>query len=137
MLINLIQKSLKNISGPTLVTFSHQTKDKKVKLFHPELFKRLEQAVQDKLLSGKTSEIQIYRELEFEGFRHVVVVGLGPDKDVNHEVVRQVAAGLYDAVKALQVTEAVIDFDSIPSRRNGPPFLKALVEGLSLSAYEF
>lgn len=137
MVINLIQKSLKNVSGPVLVSFSHQTKDKKVKLSRPELNQRLASAIQDKLLSGKASEFQIYREIELEGFRHLVVIGLGSDKDLNHEILRQAAASIYDAINRLNVEEVYLDFDSIPARRNAPAFMKALVEGLSMSAYDF
>jgi leucyl aminopeptidase len=137
MVINLIQKSLKNVSGATFVTFSRMTKDKKVKMSHPELTQRLDLALKDKLITGKASEVQVYKEMDFQGFRHVVVVGLGPENDLTHEGVRQVAASVYDAVKALNVSEALVDFDAIGGRKDSAEMMKALVEGLNLSAYEF
>lgn len=137
MIINLIQKSLKNLSGATFVTFSRMSKDKKVRMGHPELSQRLDLAIKDKLITGKASEVQVYRELNFDGLRHVVVVGLGPENDLQHEGVRHVAAAVHDAVKALGVSEAVIDFDSLNVKKNSAAFMKAFVEGLALSSYEF
>ncbi len=137
MIINLIQKSLKNLSGTVLVTFSRSTKDKKVNIAHGELNSRLQEAVKSQHITGKLGETQVYREIQFSGFRHVVLVGLGSDADMTHESLRVAAAAVCEAVKALQTDEAFIDFDSILAKKNSSIFLKAFVEGLMLTSYDF
>ena len=103
MIINLIQKSLENLTGPVLVTFSRSTKgstkdstkEKNVKIAHSELSTRLQEAVKSQLLTGKLGETQIYREIQFSGFRHVVLVGLGPESEMTHECLRVAAAAVW------------------------------------------
>ena len=57
MVINLIQKSLKSLTGPVLVTFSRSTKgvgkEKIVKIAHLELSQRLQGAVKSHAITGK------------------------------------------------------------------------------------
>lgn len=138
MVINLIQKSSKNLAGPTLVTFSRMSRDKNVKLVHSDLNQRLASAIADKLITGKALEVQVYREIEHAGFRHVVVIGLGPENELSTEGIRQASAAAHDAVKALQVSEAFMDFDSLNAgKRNAAGFMRGLVEGLCLASYEF
>ncbi len=137
MIINLIQKSLKNVTGPILVTFSYSTKDKNVKIAHGDLSHRLQDAAKSQLITGKLGETQIYREIQFSGFRHVVLVGLGAEAEVSPESLRVAAASVLDGVKSLQGQEAFLDFDSILPKRKSPAFMKAFVEGLVLSSYDF
>ncbi len=141
MVINLIQKSLKNLTGPVLVTFSRSTKgagkEKNVKIAHLELSQRLQEAVKSQSITGKLGETQVYKEIEFSGFRHVVLVGLGSETEMTHESLRVVAASACEAVKGLHVEEAFVDFDSILAKKNAPAFMKAFVEGLLLTSYDF
>ena len=137
MVINLMQKSLKNLTGPVLVTFCRSTKDKNAKITHSDLSQRLQEAVKSQVITGKLGETQIYREIQFSGFRHVVLIGLGADSEINHESLRVAASAVSDAVKALQVTEAFVDFDAVLAKKEAPAFMKALVEGLMLSSYDF
>jgi hypothetical protein len=42
------------------------------------------------------------REANFGGFRNLIFIGLGADKDLDHEGVRQGAAAAFDALKNAQ-----------------------------------
>ena len=140
MLTNLIKKSVQEIKCPTLIVFSKASsqKEKLAEITHKDLNKSLAEALADKSISGKHGEIVIYRELNFEGYRHVAVVGLGSANELDHEKVRQAAAAAYDAAKSLKTTEAVLHFDGITSSlKDSTPFMKAVAEGLHLSAYSY
>ncbi|MFN8791697.1 MAG: leucyl aminopeptidase [Bdellovibrionales bacterium] len=140
MLVNLIKKSLQDLGCSTLIVFSKSSsqKEKKAEITHKDLNKHLAQAVEEKQITGKLSEVVVYRELQFQGFRHVVVVGLGLSQDLNHEKVRQSAASAIEALKSLKVSEAALHFDGLTtSTRDSSSYMKAFVEGLLLAIYSY
>ncbi len=122
-----------------LVVFSIQNKTGKetaTKVTHSELSKHLKAAIDDKSITGKSGEAISYRELNFSGHRHVLVVGLG--SKIDHESVRQVAATIQSAAKALNAKSLAIDVDGIPgSKKDAVHNLQGLIEGLILSNYNF
>lgn len=135
--ISLIKSMM--AKGQVLVTFASTVKKGKeelVKLHQPTLTKRLQSSIADKSLTGKAQSVSFFRELEFEGFRHVLLVGLGPKVDT--EALRKVAAEIKKSLTSAKATEAVIDFDAIStSKKDAPALLQAFIEGSLLSAYEF
>lgn len=140
MVVNLIKKSLQDLKCPTLVVFSRATsqKEKYAEITHKELNKHLASSLEEKLITGKHNEVVAFREINYSGFRHVLVVGLGTAADMNHEKVRQTAAAVHDAVKSLKTSEAAIHFDGITtSARDLAQYMKAFVEGLHLASYSF
>lgn len=140
MVVNLIKKSIQDLNCPTLVVFSRvaSQKEKGAEITHKDLNKHLADSLAEKSISGKHNEVVVYREMNFAGFRHIVVVGLGPASDLDHEKVRQAAAAAYDALKNLKTPEAAFHFDGIStSTKNAPSYMKAVVEGLHLSSYSF
>lgn len=140
MILNLFKKDLSSLTCPTLVVFSKigTGKDKSARITHPELGKRLASAIADGEIKGKHLEHVLYRGLEFDGFRNVLVIGLGADADFGHEQARQVGACINDALKAGQLQEAAVHVDGLTTNKKAAPaFVQSLTEGLTLSSYEF
>ncbi len=130
-------------SGSTLVAFALNEKagkETRLKITHPALHLRLKKVIDDKELSLKPEECVLFRNMDFEGYKHVVVVGLSDL--INHEQIRRTAAAIHCCVKPLSKTlgktVATIDFDGIPAdKREAVQCLQALVEGLILTDYDF
>ena len=140
MIINLIQKSVQNLNGPTLITFSKSSsqKEKPAEILMKELSKVLATSVSDKVITGTTNETVLFRELNFLGYKNVIVVGLGKSSDIDHEKVRQASAAAYEGLKSSKANEAVIHFDGLSSSvTTAALYMKAVVEGLQLAAYSF
>lgn len=137
MKLNLLKTA--SAEGSTLVVFAHFAKHGKtetVKISHAGLQKRLEASISDKTITGKAQTCTLFRDLNFEGYRHVIVTGLGAK--VDHEAVRRSAAELKKALSAAKVTEAIVLFDGVSTaKKDGAHFLQAFVEGSLLSSYEF
>jgi leucyl aminopeptidase len=128
----------------TLIVFSfaanksENKKDEKsqAKISNSELAKILADSIEDKTITGKAQEAVVFRALNFNGHKNVVVVGLGTDYD--HETVRQAAAGAYEAVKSTHSSLACLEFDSIGGgKKDLPRFLGAFTEGWQLRSYHF
>ncbi len=125
-------------SESVLVAFALSSKKGKtegVKLTHPGLSQRLKTAIDSRELSPKAQELVSFRDIDFEGFRHVVVVGLGEAKDP--EQIRQAASCVYSAVKSLKAQDACVQFDGMTQDRSLPKFIQAFAEGLILTDYNF
>lgn len=137
---NLLKADVDSLQSPALVVFSRASslKDKNAKVTHIELNKILSETLEEKAITGKHLESLHFREFNYKTFRHLIVVGLGKEGALEHEAVRQAAAAAYKEIKALNVKEAVLHFDGITSsKRDVADFMKAVVEGLHLAAYNF
>jgi len=125
------------------VSFSTQqsvvTKKEKttsVKLTHKKLNEVLKKSIEDKSLTGKQNEVVLFRELNFDSHRHILVAGLG--SKINSETLRSAAAAVLSAAKNSKVKTVLIDLDSaLASKKNISDYLKAFTEGLILSSYSF
>lgn len=140
MLTHLIKKSIQEIKCPTLIVFAKASsqKEKLAEITYKDLNKSLAEAIKEKAITGKHCETLIYREINYQGYRHVVVVGLGSSSEVTHEKIRQVAACAYEAVKSLKSSEAAFHFDGLASSlKEAALFMKAVTEGLHLAAYSY
>jgi leucyl aminopeptidase len=132
-------------TGSLLIAFatgssvkSKTGKEESVKLTHPTLAKRLKSALESKEVSPAAQSSVSFRDIDFEGFRHVAVVGLGDAGKLDHEAIRQVAATVHSVAKSFKAHEVVVHFDGIPhSKKEAAVFLQALVEGLILTDYTF
>lgn len=140
MLFNLIHKDIETLTCPALVVFSKTSsqKDKLAKLTHNELEKKLSDAIKEKTITGKHLETILYREFNYKNFRHILVVGLGKDQEVDHEIVRQSVAAAFEALKTSGITEAALHFDGITGEKtDSVTFARAAAEGLGLASYVF
>jgi leucyl aminopeptidase len=126
-------------SGTLLIAFAIEdgkAKSARLKMTHSGLALRLKQSIDAKEVTAKSQEMTLFREINFEGFRHAAVVGLGEKPDA--ETIRQSASAALAAIKASKATEVVIHGDSIPGGgKKGNSLLQAFVEGLLLSDYNF
>lgn len=146
MTVNLLNKEINSLTCPALVVFSksaqksnsQKEKESLAKVTHTELNKRLAAAIEEKSITGKHQECVTFRDLNFEGFRHVIVIGLGKENEINHETIRQAIASAFEGVKALNVKEAALHFDGIVAgKKDAAEFAKATAEGLILTSYVF
>ncbi|RYZ84347.1 MAG: aminopeptidase, partial [Proteobacteria bacterium] len=138
MVFDLLSKDIETLTCPALVVFSKASsqKDKSAKITHSELNKKLTRAIDDKTITGKLSETIVYRELNYKNFRHVLVVGLGKENDMNPESIRQAMAAASEAIKSAGIKEAAIHFDGVSSNKKDLNELaQAAAEGLGLSSY--
>ena len=140
MAFNLLNSEINSLTCPALVVFSKPAteKEKLAKLTHSELNKVLQASIADKQISGKHQETVIFRELNFKGFRHVVVAGLGKENDITHESIRQTVASAFEALKGLGIEEAALHFDGLGAgKKDQAEFARATAEGLVLTSYVF
>lgn len=126
-------------AGTLLVSFAINTKKGKeshLKLSHAQLEKRLKIAIDGKELSAKENESSLFRDINLDGFRHALVLGLG--ENFSHESLRQVAATLYSHVAATKSQEVTVALEGVISdKKKAAHQIQALAEGLYLSAYSF
>ncbi|MBX2988258.1 MAG: leucyl aminopeptidase [Bdellovibrionaceae bacterium] len=139
MLLNLMKKDLESLTCQALVVFSRIVgKDQSVKISLPGVAKDLSQAVAEKAVTGKHLESVLFRDKNHLGFRHILVVGLGKDSELDHEHVRQAAAQVFEALKSAGIKEAAVHFDGLAAnKRHAPAFAKAFAEGATLASYVF
>ncbi|MBO9668436.1 MAG: leucyl aminopeptidase [Bdellovibrio sp.] len=140
MAFNLLNKDINTLTCPALVVFSKASaqKDKLAKVTHNELAKHLTDAIEEKTITGKHQEAITFREYNVEGYRHLIVIGLGKENEITHESVRQSMASAFEAIKALNVKEAAVHFDGITaSKKDAADFAQAVAEGLVLTSYVF
>ncbi|HPI41892.1 MAG TPA: M17 family peptidase N-terminal domain-containing protein, partial [Pseudobdellovibrionaceae bacterium] len=138
--ISINKEKIEGLSGECLVVFSHDRSEKKqsAKISTAALEKRLKSSLDSKALTGKKAETLFFREIQFEKFSHVLVVGLGTSADYSEELVRQTMATVQTALTSNQVKEAFIQMDGlIAGNKDFPSGIQAAVEGLELAAYEF
>lgn len=139
VLVNLLKKDIGDMSCQTLVVFTFATSQKEspVKVTPADLLKKYDSLVKEKSLAGKALETVVVRATDYHGFQNVVFVGLGEEKKLDHEHVRQGAAAAFEAIKALKTKEAAIYFDKVSAARDLAANVKALTEGLLLASYTF
>lgn len=140
MAFNLLNKDINSLTCPALVVFSKPAtgKEKFAKLTHSELNKTLQASLEDKQISGKHQETVVFRELNFKGFRHVIVAGLGKEDSITHESIRQTVASAFEALKGLGIEEAAVHFDGLGAgKKELAAFARATAEGLVLTSYVF
>lgn len=100
--------------------------------------KLIGQALNEKAFSGKAKETIFFRSAETMGADHLLVVGLGDSKSLNHEGTRVAAATALNTLRSSKVVSAGLNLDSlIKGRKDASDLLRGLVEGLCLANYEF
>ena len=117
-----------------LVVLSQSRKkgnDKQVSILHPEAAKNLANSVNDKTISGKHKETVLFREKNFNGYKHILVAGLGSED--HHEKFRQTATAILRALQTLKIKTAHVSLDGVTSKHA----LQGLTEGFVLASYKF
>lgn len=125
----------------TLVVFF--TKDKKSSKavsgkLSPEMSKLVATAVDDVGFSGDKKESVFYRQCGVDGYKNVLLIGLGDATKVNGESIRAAASLCLGALKGHKLTSAGVSADSLFKSVKSPEMaLQAFAEGVGLSAYDF
>jgi leucyl aminopeptidase len=126
-------------TGSILVAFAlplKKGKESRLTLTHASLNTRLKNAIDDKELSSKAQDSVLFRDMNFEGHRHVVVVGLGDHLD--HETLRQAASTVHANIKHVKATKATVALDGLlTDKKQAHRLVQAFAEGLVLSDYSF
>lgn len=141
MILNLLSEKLENVTASTLVVFATASAEKekgKAIIQHKEVQKILSSEIENGVITGRQLDSVLFRSKNVHGFSNIIVVGLGPAKKVDAEVIRQGAAQAYDAVQSSGYKEAVLHFDaflSLKSKRE--EYVRAATEGLLLASYAF
>ena len=138
--VHLHAKDLSVLQGQGVVFFSkpNSVKDKPAKITEKEIQEIFESSTEDKLITGALQEVITFREANLNNFRHVLVVGLGAETKINHEVVRQAAAALLKEMKTVKLTEVCVSLDGLTSsKKDRAEYVQAFVEGLHLAGYTF
>lgn len=138
--VHLHAKDLSVLQGQGVVFFSkpNSVKDKPAKITEKEIHEIFETSIEDKLITGSLQEVITFREANLNNFRHVLVVGLGAEAKMDHEVVRQAGAALLKEMKAVKLTEVFVSLDGLTtSKKDRAEYTQAFVEGLHLAGYSF
>ena len=99
---------------------------------------KVEAATDQGVLTGTANEVVFFREANLSGARHLLVVGLGDVRDLEHEALRQAAASAVTVLKQSKCTSVAIALDSLPHNSLAADVTtQALAEGLTLSDYAF
>ena len=95
-------------------------------------------AAEDGSISGAMSEAVFFRDASLSGARHLLVVGLGDAKALDHEALRQATATATAALRSAKVRSAAISMDSLPHNSLSADLtVQAVTEGALLSSYTF
>jgi leucyl aminopeptidase len=98
--------------------------------------KLVDNAVADAAFTGGAKESVFYRECNADGYKNVLLVGLGESPDT--ESLRVAGAVVLNGLKAHKLTSAGIAGEAIlKTAKDSAGALQAFVEGLELAAYDF
>ncbi len=121
-------------SADVLVVFSQTRKkgtDTSVVITHAEVAKKFANSVSDKTIAGKHKETVLFRETNFNGYKHVLIAGLGDAS--NTEKYRQTAAAVLRTLQTLKIKSVDVSLDGVVAKNA----LQGVTEGLMLASYKF
>lgn len=99
---------------------------------------KLEAAAEQNALTGAANETVFFREVNLSGARHLLAIGLGDTKTLEHETLRQAAGAAMQALKTNKCRSAALALDSLPHNSlNADTTTQALSEGLLMADYAF
>ncbi len=153
MKIEIKKSSLENLGVDTLIVFASklaETKKKKANSKKQEMPQirvsgvskaiqaKVDSAVTQGAFSGADNECVFFRDAHLSGAKHLLIVGLGLEKNFDHEILRQAAACALGSLKSQKAKTAALAFDSLPHNSlSGDVITQALSEGFLLSDYSF
>lgn len=145
--LTLSKNSAADSQHETLVVFSmsktsskgegNQAKEAKkstASILNAAVAKRLADSLSSGAITGKLKDAVLFREIGFEGFQHVLVVGVGAKPDA--EAMRTAAAAAYKSLTGAKVKSAAVVIDGLPGR-DLTVLVRGLTEGFVLASYKF
>ncbi|HND86036.1 MAG TPA: M17 family peptidase N-terminal domain-containing protein, partial [Pseudobdellovibrionaceae bacterium] len=139
--LELVKGDISKASGHTLVLFarpgqsSGQSDKADIKVLNARLPENLLQACKEAGFAAAPKENFLFREIQFQGFRNLILVGLGKNKD-DHEDIRQIFAALYLTLTKVGTSEVLVDLDGFVSGKKYDQLLKGAAEGILLANYD-
>lgn len=91
-------------------------------------------------LVGAFKELTFFRGINFKGYQHILIAGLGESQKITHESLREISGKVIKTVKSFKIF--TIDFDLNSALHfyndtdNKKAALQALTEGILLGQYE-
>lgn len=155
MKLEIKKSSLENLGVDTLVVFASKQasektnktnskkdskKDESPQVHVSGVSKAIHAKIDSAVLQGAFtgSDCVFFRDAHLSGAKHLLVVGLGLEKNFDPEVIRAAAATALGNLKAQKSKTAAIAFDSLPHNSlSGDIITQALTEGFILSDYAF
>lgn len=99
---------------------------------------KIQNAIDEGSLNASPNEIVLFRDASLSGAKHLMTVGLGGAKGLDHENLRQAAAAAVNALKSSKAKKIAIAYDSIPHNSlSADTAVQALTEGALLANYAF
>jgi leucyl aminopeptidase len=99
---------------------------------------KVQSAIDDGVITGSPNETVFFRDANIGGGRHLLTVGLGESKHLEHEVLRQAAAAATNSLKGAKVKSAALALDSLPHNSLSADLTtQAITEGALLADYSF
>jgi len=103
-----------------------------------EIQAKIQTAIDDGTLTASTNETVFFRDAALSGTRHLLTIGLGQTKELDHENLRQAAASALNALKSAKAKSVVLAFDSLPHNSLSADLtVQAVTEGALLADYNF
>ena len=125
-------------AGSCLIAMVPNKKFKQDKHISPSLLRISEKVIQEKIFKAEKNETLFLPYTNVGKSRHLLLVGLGHPKEINHETFRQAAAAACRALEKHSLPDAEVDLSLIFSFLNEPfTAVHALSEGLTLAQYKF
>ena len=159
MKLEIKKSSLENLGIDTLVVFASKQASEKSKKTNSKkdskskkdespqvhvsgvskaVHAKIDSAVLQGAFSGATNDCVFFRDAHLSGAKHLLVVGLGLEKNFDHETLRAAAATTLGQLKSQKTKTAALAFDSLPHNSlSGDTITQALTEGFLLSDYAF
>ena len=135
--MKIVLQKLPKTDLSTLVVFfaKKQGRSTGAKL-SPDLQKLADAAIADAAFTGAAKESVFYRDCGVQGYKNILLVGLG--ETVDAEALRVAAAVTYGALKNHKIVTAGVLGDSLLKNfKDSAAAIQAFVEGFELSAYDF
>ncbi len=153
MKLEIKKSALENLNVDTLVVFvskQERGKGKKngtnakaarsafVEGATREISAKLNAAAEQGVLTGSANETVFFRETNLSGARHLLAVGLGETKALDHETLRQASAAAFKELKAQKSRSAAYGMDSLPNNDLSADLtVRAVAEGAVMADYSF
>jgi leucyl aminopeptidase len=98
----------------------------------------IDSAIAETGFSGDRKESVFFRDSNIDGYKHILLMGVGDSQKISNETLRIAAGVTFTAIKSHKLTSVAIHGDSVLKLAKDPTGgLQALYEGFGLSDYEF
>jgi leucyl aminopeptidase len=99
---------------------------------------KIQSAIDEGSLTASANETVFFRDAGLSGAKHLLTVGLGVAKEIDHEHLRQAAASAVNALKSSKSKSMALAFDSLPHNSLSADIaVQAITEGAMLADYAF